>query len=151
MRSSASPNRRNHCDLTYKDLVTSVWDTGHMLCGGDTDILEWFRHLDKAAIILPTKPLEEQLTNRWKLCSHISRRNQSHHTNDPFMHHFRFLRRRSAYDESLRGPFWSRCHDGTGDVLNLGLYIVVALFYRFRTSELEDEDVTNFDSIIGLF
>ncbi|KAI7980865.1 Protein NRT1/ PTR FAMILY 5.5 [Camellia lanceoleosa] len=26
------------------------------------------RHLDKAAIILPTKPLEEQLTTRWKLC-----------------------------------------------------------------------------------
>ncbi|KAI7980854.1 Protein NRT1/ PTR FAMILY 5.8 [Camellia lanceoleosa] len=36
-------------------------------------------------------------------------------------------------------------------VLNLGLYIVVALYHRFKTSELEDEDATNYDSIIGLF
>ncbi|KAF5931118.1 hypothetical protein HYC85_031991 [Camellia sinensis] len=30
-----------------------------------------------------------------------------------------------AYDESLRGPFWSRCHDGTGEFgeCSLGVFI----------------------------
>ncbi|KAI7996623.1 Protein NRT1/ PTR FAMILY 5.5 [Camellia lanceoleosa] len=49
-------------------MVNSIWHTSYLYGGGDTDILEWFGCLDKAAIILPTKPLEEEQKNRWKLC-----------------------------------------------------------------------------------
>ncbi|CAL5422699.1 unnamed protein product [Camellia sinensis] len=35
--------------------------------------------------------------------------------------------------------------------VNLGLYIVVALFYSFRESELEDEDAPNYDPTSGPF